>query len=371
MTTVDLKSASPSGEAGVGAAKPDASKSSGRRPVRIAIALAAAVLLAGAAYYVLNPGYIQSTDDAQTDGNAVAIAPRVAGYVVELPIHDNQRVKAGEILLKIEPRDYLAARDQGQAALSLAEALQENARVNVEITQVSAPAKLNQAKAQLDAAAANRDYAAATLRRVTSLSDLATTPQARDQAVAQAKSTEATVSDNEAQLQIAGLVPQAIAQAKAQLDQAIAQVSQARAQLDAAEINLGYTVIRAPQDGWITLRNVQLGSYVQPGQSLFSLVTTAPWITANFKENQLGRMRPGQRAVIRIDAYRKLELIGHVDSIQMGTGSRFSAFPAENATGNYVKIVQRVPVKIVIDSGLDGEGGLPLGLSVEPRVDTR
>jgi membrane fusion protein (multidrug efflux system) len=147
-----------------------------------------------------------------------------------------------------------------------------------------------------------------------------------------------------------------------------AQVAQAQAQLDAAQLNLSYTEIRAPQDGWITKRNVELGTYLQTGQSIFSIVTPEVWVIANFKETQLAQMRAGQKARITVDGYPQLTLIGHVDSIQMGTGSLFTAFPAENATGNWVKIVQRVPVKIVIDSGLDPNLPLPLGLSVEPAV---
>ena len=146
---------------------------------------------------------------------------------------------------------------------------------------------------------------------------------------------------------------------------------QAEAQLAQAELNLSYTELRAPQDGWVTRRNVNLGTYLQAGQEIFSLVTPEVWVTANFKETQLDRMRPGQPVRIDIDAYPNLPLRGHVDSLQMGSGSVFSLFPAENATGNFVHIVQRVPVKIVIDSGLDPSLPLPLGLSVAPTVELR
>jgi membrane fusion protein (multidrug efflux system) len=146
-------------------------------------------------------------------------------------------------------------------------------------------------------------------------------------------------------------------------------VHNAQAALDQAKLNLSYTTIRAPQDGWVTQRNVEVGYYLQAAQSIMSLVVPEVWITANFKETQLARMRSGQAVDIAVDAYPSLHLTGHVDSIQMGSGSRFSAFPAENATGNFVKIVQRVPVKIIIDHGLDPNLPLPLGLSVEPTVD--
>ncbi|WP_146742533.1 HlyD family secretion protein, partial [Lonsdalea quercina] len=141
--------------------------------------------------------------------------------------------------------------------------------------------------------------------------------------------------------------------------------------LNTANLNLSYTEVRAPYDGFITRRNVQVGSLVQPGTALFSLVSPNTWITANFKESQLERMRPGNKVEITVDAWPKMKLEGHIDSIQMGSGSRFSAFPAENATGNYVKIVQRVPVKIIIDKGLDPERPLPVGLSVEPKVTVK
>ncbi len=152
------------------------------------------------------------------------------------------------------------------------------------------------------------------------------------------------------------------------MKQSQAQVAQAEANLATAEVNLSYTEIRAPQDGYVTERNVDLGTYVQAGQQSFYLVAPQVWVLANFKENQLAHMRPGQKVTMTVDSYPDLTLHGHVDSIQAGSGARFSAFPAENATGNYVKIVRRVPVKIDIDSGLPTDKSLPLGLSVEPSV---
>ena len=152
------------------------------------------------------------------------------------------------------------------------------------------------------------------------------------------------------------------------MSQLTGQVDQAKAQLEQAELNLSYTVVKADHDGWVTKRNAEAGNYVTPGQQIFSIVSPEIWITANFKETQLDLMRPGQSVKIKVDAYPGLNLRGHVDSIQLGSGSKFSAFPAENATGNYVKIVQRVPVKIIIDSGLDPTLPLPLGISVAPVV---
>ena len=148
-------------------------------------------------------------------------------------------------------------------------------------------------------------------------------------------------------------------------------VSQADANLVQAKLNLEWCVVRAPQDGWITRRNVEKGNYVTPGQQIFSIVSPEVWITANFKENQLARMRAGQHVHVEVDAYPALKLTGHIDSVQLGSGSKFTAFPPENATGNFVKIVQRVPVKIDIDSGLDPNIPLPLGISVDPTVDLK
>jgi membrane fusion protein (multidrug efflux system) len=332
------------------------------------VALVVCLLAAGGSWYYFATKDIETTDDAQVDGNAIAIAPKVGGYVVTLNVGDNQRVKAGDLLLKIDPRDYLVARDQANAALSLAKAALENARINLATTKISAPAKLVQAKAQVDQAVANRDLASLNNDRQIKMGNLATTQQSKDQAYAQLRTAEATLADDKAQVDIANLVAEAVSQAQAQVDQAQAQMQQAQAQLDTAELNLGYTEIRAPQDGWVTTRNVQQGSFVQAGQSLLSLVTPDVWITANFKESQLDRMHIGQKVDIDIDAYGHLRLKGHIDSIQLGTGSRFSAFPAENATGNFVKIVQRVPVKIVVDSGLDPSEPLPLGASADPTV---
>ena len=154
-----------------------------------------------------------------------------------------------------------------------------------------------------------------------------------------------------------------------QVSQINAQIAQAQSQLQQAELNLSYATIKAPQDGWITKRNIEVGNYLQVGASIFSIVTPQVWVTANFKESQLNRMRVGQKVTFRVDAYPNLKLEGHVDSIQLGSGSRFTAFPPENATGNFVKIVQRVPVKLLIDRGMDPASPLPLGISVVPTVD--
>ena len=325
----------------------------------------------GAAWYFYATRNLITTDDAFTDGRAITIAPQVKGVVTELDITDNQFVHAGDVLLRIDDRDYVAARDAAKGQLDLARAQFEASKINAGVIAVTAPARLQQAQAQLASAKAQQVRADADYRRQHDINPAATTKQNVDQATAAAAQAAAQVADADAQVKQAAIVPQLIDQARAPIPENSAQIIQAQAQLDQAELNLSYTVIRAPQDGWITKRNVERGDYVQVGSSLLSIVTPQVWVTANFKETQLARMRPGDHVAITVDAYPSLKLSGHVDSIQLGTGSKFSAFPAENATGNYVKIVQRVPVKIIIDSGLDPNLPLPLGASVDPTVTVK
>ena len=341
-----------------------------RRPYVIAGAVVAVLLLIGGGFwYWLSTRAKESTDDAYTDGTSVTIAPKVAGYVVELHVTDNTRLRAGDLILRIDPRDYSAARDQAQAQLEVAQAQLANAQASLDLSKQTFPARLRQAEAQREQADAQQQKAIADLKRQRSVDPRATTQQDIDAAVANARVASATSGQQVANVEINRPVPLNIALSEAQVKQAEASVSQAKAQLEQAQLNLSYTELRAPQDGWVTKRNVYLGSYLQVGQNLFSLVSPDVWVTANFKEDQLDRMRPGQHVQVKVDAYPHLKLGGRVDSVQMGSGSRFSAFPAENATGNFIKIVQRVPVKIVIEEGLDPNLPLPLGLSVVPTVE--
>ncbi len=309
-----------------------------------------------------------TTDDAYTDGNAVTMAPKVSGYVVKLAINDNVYVHRGDLLLVIDKRDYEAQVDQANAQLGLAQAQLNAAQVQLDIARVQYPAQYRTAKAQVSSARANLTQAQAAYHRQHQVDARATSQQNIDTADAQRQTASANVDQAKARLQTASLVPQQIRQAAAVVEERRQQVQQARAQLEQAELNLSYCEVRAPSDGWITKRNVQEGSFLQAGVSLFSIVTPQVWVTANFKESQLERMRVGDKVRIGVDAWPDLDLHGHIDSIQLGSGSRFSAFPAENATGNFVKIVQRVPVKIVIDDGLPANRPLPLGISVTPKV---
>ncbi|MDB5394465.1 MAG: HlyD family secretion protein [Rhodospirillales bacterium] len=339
-------------------------------PLIIVAVVVALAIIGGIIYWLMTRGS-ESTDDAYTEGRAIAIAARVPGYVTTLNINDNVVVKAGDLMLIIDPRDYITARDQAAANLALAQAQLSSSQVDLEIARVRAPANFSQAEAELAQAEANQRQAEQEYRRQRSVDQRATTQTNVDQATAQMKSATAAVENAKAQLDVASLVPQNIQSAEDTVKQRQSQVAQAKAKLEQAEVNLSYTELRAPQDGRITRRNVDRGTYLQAGQEIFYVVTADVWVTANFKESQLADMRPGQTATVTVDAFPDLELHGHVDSIQQGSGARFSAFPAENATGNFVKIVRRVPVKIIIDSGLGDRQGLPLGISVIPTVTVR
>jgi len=330
--------------------------------------LIAAGSIAGGGYLYFSTRDIQSTDDAYTDGRAVTIAPQVSGLVVSLDVNDNQFVHKGEALIHIDPRQYIQERDSAQGTLDLAKAQLAGLKLGAEIARKNFPAQLDQAKAQLASAQAAAARAEADYQRQRSLPKPATTQQEVDAATAALRQAQAQVALAQAQVAVAEPAPQRIGQADTEVSQLKGQVEQAQAKLDQANLNLEWTVVRAPQDGWITKRNVEVGNYVTPGQQIFSIVSPDVWVTANFKETQLGRIRPGQPVDIVVDAYPSLKLKGHVDSIQLGSGSKFTAFPPENATGNFIKIVQRVPVKITIDSGLDPALPLPLGISAVPTV---
>jgi len=312
-----------------------------------------------------------STDDAFTDGNVVLMAPKVSGYVVVSNINDNLFVHQGDLLFKIDPRDYQASLDQAQAQVGLAMAQRDAALAQLQVAKVQYPAQLAQAQAQEMSAQATLANAQASFERQHTVDERATSRENIDTATAQQRSALASVQQAQAQVRTANLVPDQIQQVLASVKEREAQIRQSEAQLEQAQLNLSYTEVRAPADGWIAQRSLQVGSYLTAGSSAFTLVTTQVWVTANFKEDQLTRMRIGDAVRVKVDAYPKLDLRGHVDSIQLGSGSRFSAFPAENATGNFVKIVQRVPVKIVIDRGLDPHFPLPVGISVVPTVTVK
>lgn len=340
-----------------------------RRPTVLIVGGVVLTLLAiGGLYYWLSTRGIEETDDAFTDGRAITIAPQVAGTVVSLDVNDNQFVKKGQPLIHIDPRQYRIDREQAEGALATANAQYRGQQFGLEVAKKNFPAQLEQARAQLENAKATKARTKADYDRQKALPKAATSQQDIDAAEAALRQAEAQVALADAQVTQNSPVPERISETDAAVGQLKGQVEQAQAKLDQADLNLSWAVVMAPQDGWITKRNVEKGNYVAPGQQIFSIVAPEVWITANFKESQLVNMRPGQHVSIRVDAYPQLRLEGHVDSIQLGSGSKFTAFPPENATGNFIKIVQRVPVKIVIDKGLDPNIPLPLGISVEPRV---
>lgn len=354
--------------------------------------------LAGSAYWLATRNS-ETTDDAFVDANVVQIAPLVGGAVVGVTFTDNQWVEAGQLLIQIDPRDYEVQVAAARANLGIAAAQRQAAQADLELSKATTGAAIDEAQhavaqakhqvsealQQADAAGADAVRAAADIKRYEELLKRAdASKQRQEQAVADARSTTARwraaqLAANAAQSQQAQAqarladalaAPQRIAQKEAQLATATAQVEQAQANLRAAELNLSYTRITAPQAGRIGRRSVDVGDVVTKNQVLANLVLDPPWVTANFKETQLARMRPGAPVSLSVDAFPGHDFHGHVDSIQPGSGARFSLLPPENATGNYVKVVQRVPVKIVFDNLADGMvHQLSPGLSVVPDVD--
>jgi membrane fusion protein (multidrug efflux system) len=347
---------------------PATSKNGAGKKVAIFVTL---VAVAAGIYLLLSGGDTESTDDAYTDGRASIVSPLVAGAVISLDVTDNQFVKKDQQLVRIDPRPFENDKALAAAVLDSAKAQFGAQSYGLEVAKKNFPALLNQAQAQLAAAQATSAKAQADFNRQVSLSKQATSQQDVDAARAAMKQAEAQVAAAQAQVAQAAPVPQRIGETEKAVGQLRGLVDQAQARLDQAQLNLSWTVVRAPQDGWITKRNVETGNYIAPGQQIFAIVGTERWIIANFKEAQLKKMRVGQKVKITVDAYPQLDLEGHVDSIQQGSGSKFTAFPPENATGNFVKVVQRVPVKIVIDKGLDPNVPLPLGISVLPKVSLK
>lgn len=327
-----------------------------------------ALLTVGAACYWFFTRDDVETDDAFVTGRVVVVAPHVDGYVVDLLVNDNQFVHKGQILAKIDPRDWRAERDKAAANLAVAQARMWSSQMKHAVALLQFPGHLMQAQGQLAEARAQELRTLADYKRQRAVERAATSQHDIDYARAALDMARAQVLSAQGAVRMATPVKPNIDNAKSAISESDAQRLAAQAQLDLASINLGWTVIRAPTDGWVSQRTVEQGNFVRRGQSLLAIVEPKMWVVANYKETQITDMRPGQKVDIHVDAYPFLKLRGHVDSLQKGTGAVFSAFPPENATGNYVKIVQRVPVKILIDEGLDPNHPLALGLSVEPVV---
>ncbi len=381
--------------------------------------LLGAVVLAGTILW-LHGRNRQSTDDAEVDGHLAPISARITGSVLEVLVNDNQHVNAGNVLVRLDPRDYQARVDQAQAALNAAESQAHAAAVGVPLTRQTTTSGTTGAAAQVSAAqaeyeraevaareaetsgivvaqasvneaVANNQKAQADLARMRPLvakeeisqqqfdayvtaanvaaaqlraaqEQLAAARQQAATARAAANSARARVQQAQAGLQESRANQQQVSVSAAQAQSATAAVGQARANLEAAQLLLSYTTIVAPISGVVTQKTAEPGQIVQPGQGLMVLVPLQDvWVTANFKETQLARVRPGQRAEVHVDMYgRAIE--GHVDSIAGATGARTSLLPPENATGNFVKVVQRIPVKIVFDR-------LPPGVVLRPGMN--
>jgi membrane fusion protein (multidrug efflux system) len=387
-----------------------------RNLLRIGLPVLILIIVAAGGLLYLYYARWESTDNAQIDGYIYPVTSRVSGYVQRVTVNDNQYVEAGTVLVQLDPRDFEVAIAIAQASIANQEANSAATGLNVPITSVNTSSQLSSARADVDSAgaglaAAQEQFggAQASLReaeandlkaqddveRYEPLASKDEIPQQQfTQAVAAQKATAARVetarasaaaaeqavtqararlADAQASLKSADTRPQQISLQQSRADAARAQVQQAAAALQQAQLNLQYATIVAPVSGIVGQRSVQPGQYLSAGEQLLSIVpldTHNIWVTANFKETQLKEMRPGQPVTISVDTYGR-QYNGHVDSIAAATGARYSLLPPENATGNYVKVVQRIPVKIVLSEGQDLEHLLRPGMSVEPAVRIR
>jgi membrane fusion protein, multidrug efflux system len=338
-----------------------------KRPVLMTVLiLVALVLLIGGTLYWLHARQFEGTDDAFIQAHVTPISPKVAALVNEVEVDDNYFVHQGQVLVKLDPRDYQSALNQARANEASMRGLLAQAVSNVEVSKAS----VAEAQAELTVAQANFENADLNYKRYQALDARATSKQQLDNVTAEERGNAAQVTQAQAKVQQTQAEVDA---AQSQIQIAQANVDKAIADREQAELNLSYCTIISPQDGYITRKSVEPGSYVQIGQVLFSTVPKTVWIIANFKETQLDEMHPGQPVDIHVDAYPDKTFYGKVDSIEAGTGAQFSLLPPENATGNYVKVVQRVPVKIVFDPGETEEPNhiLGVGLSVEPAVKVK
>jgi membrane fusion protein (multidrug efflux system) len=376
------------------------------------------LIVLGAAFFYWRSTFVEDTDDAQVDGNLYQISSRVSGQVVKVTVDDNQTVQAGQLLAEIDPTDYQVALDQAQANLASAQAEFAQATTNVPITQVTVGTVVSttasdvkgstdmvaQAEKQVEAATARVDQAKANALKAQADVDRYTplvqkdviSKQQYDAAVAAATASKAAVVEAEAsvlaQQNAVASARQRLAQAEAQSAQSVkngpdqvrvqqsrataaaAAIQQAQARVEQARLNLTYTRITAPVAGIVNKKNVEVGANLAAGQDLMTIIPlTDLWVTANFKETQLTRMRAGQKVTIKVDAYGGRKFSGAVTQIGGATGSMLSLFPPENATGNYVKVVQRLPVRIDFTNlqQEDGDYVLRPGLSVTPVVEVK
>jgi membrane fusion protein (multidrug efflux system) len=335
-----------------------------KHPVRMFIILV--IVLGGAAFalrYYLHARHYESTDDAFIEGHIILISPKISATIVKVNVDDNQFVHKGDVLVELDSRDFAAALKQADGNLASMQGKLAEANSQVDV----ANAQVGEAGAELAVAQTNADNAQRDLDRWLALDERARSKEQLDNSTSLQKSTSAQVAQAQAHVTEAKAN---VVNAQKAIQTAQANVQTGQAEKDQAELNLSYCTIAADSDGIITRKTIEPGMYVQVDQGMFSIVPTDVWVTANFKETQLADMAPGQEVDITADAYPDRKITGKIESIQNGTGAKFALLPPENATGNYVKVVQRVPVKIVLDPGQndDLQHLLSPGMSVEPEV---
>lgn len=354
----------------------------GKKRIIIPGILAIIAIIFGIHYFWYASTHI-STDDAYVEAHIVRIAPKASGNILKVLIDDNQKVKEGQLLAEIDPADYQVKYDQAAAKLQSAEAKFNGATTNVELTSKTSNSLSGQAKAALEqvnhdvtAAEVQVKYTHADFDRYTKLYEKgAVSKQDYDKAVtadkvAREKLSAAHKACDQATEKTKGTntVTEQVSISDSAKKQALAEIKQLKAAAKQAELDLAYTKIYAPQDGLITSKSVEQGGYVQVGQPLLAIVPDERWIIANFKETEVANMKIGQNVDIKVDAYPNRVFHGKVDSIQASTGAKTSLFPPENAVGSFVKVVQRVPVKIVFTDKIDSRYNIVPGMSVIPEV---
>ena len=348
------------------AAKPPSLRARLREHWLLVTVMACVLLVAaigGLSYWLAVRDY-ESTDDAFVAARSFSIAPKVGGYVTAVPVTDNQHVNAGDLLARIDDRDYKTAVDQAKAQVAVAQANIDNIQAQID----SQNEQIKQALAQVDQAKAQLQFSQQEEARAKDLVDKgAGTVQREQQTRSDLQSQQANTTRANAALIAAQL---GIKTLQTQLESARGSLQQAQAQLDQANLNLQYTRVTAAQSGRVVNLSGAVGTFTTAGQSLMMFVPDDIWVVANYKETQLRDMRPGQPVELTIDGYPGRKLTGRIASVQPGSGTAFSLLPAENATGNYVKVVQRVPVKIVVDHWPDDVAIGP-GMSVVPWTKVR
>ena len=335
-----------------------------RHPLAFVLGLFLLIVALAAGYLFWDYSrHFQSTDDAFVAARQFSIAPKVSGYITAVPVTDNQHVTAGDVVARIDDRDYRIALDQAEAQVAVAHANIQNIDAQISVQQ----AQISSSQAQVEQAQAGLVFAQQQAARYQDLAQKGSgTVQNAQQYTSQLRQQQAALASAQANLALANRQVDAL---QAQRKSAEASLAQAQAQRDQAQLNLSYTTVTASQPGRVVNLGASVGQFAQQGTALTMFVPDDIWVTANFKETQLDAMRPGQPVMLIIDAYPERAVRGHVASVQPGSGTAFSLLPAQNATGNYVKIVQRVPVKVIIDNA-PTDVALGPGMSVVPSVRT-